>query len=185
MIRLVLVFTCFLMSAPARSGEVQNVLSLWGSQGGTWSGHIDIYRPGSSDPQRVALMTRWDAVPDYAVVTKIETFTGAEAQTSAVTLMFADSGDGNLVTPYFTGGKQRDYRFAVSSVSITDETHWTTVIVTPGEQETYEGRPAMLRYVRTRRGNVVENTKEVRFLDGDDGGGEYQLRSFILQSRSP
>ena len=67
---------------------------------------------------------------------------------------------------------------------LTDDTHWTTVIASPDEQEVYEGRPAVLRYVRTRSGNSVENIKEVNFLD-DDGDDSFELRSFIRQTLTP
>ncbi|MEQ8516035.1 MAG: hypothetical protein RIC38_10560 [Chromatocurvus sp.] len=116
-------------------------------------------------------------------MTKVETFSRAQDEASAVTVMFAGSGDGDIVTPYFTNGKQRDYHFSVVSVSMTDETHWTTVIGTPGEQETYENRPAELRYRRTRNGDVIENTKDVRFLD--NAAGAWETRSFIRQTRLP
>lgn len=184
MFRILLAIVCLLTTAQAQAGEVQDVLSLWGSQGGPWTGHIEIYGPDSSKVQELGLSTKWDAVPDRSIVTKIETFSGPAAETSAVTLMFADSETGDIVSPYFVAGKKRDYYFAVTSVSVTDATHWTTVIATPGGQEVYEGRPASLRYVRTRRGNVIENTKEVKFLDADDGA-EYQLRSLIRQTLSP
>ena len=167
--------------------NVEAVLALWGAQAGPWTGHIDIYGPVDPEPQTVGLRTTWEAVPGDAsgpiTVTKIETFIGPSRQTSSVTLMFAASEPNRIVTPYFVNGKQQDFRFSVESVSVTDETHWTTVIASPDDQEVYEGRPAVLRYVRTRSGDTVENTKEVNFLD--DGGDEtFELRSFIRQRLS-
>jgi hypothetical protein len=167
----------------AEQGDASEVLTLWGAQGGPWKGHIDIYGPESPDPQSMALTTRWDAVPDFSVLTKIETFGASAGDFSAVTVMFADAEHEQIVTPYFSGGRQRDYRFSVVSVEVLDDTHWSTVIGTAGAQETYEERPAILRYLRKRDGNVIENTKEVRFLD--DAGGGYELRSFIRQTLSP
>jgi hypothetical protein len=169
--------------SPAGAGNdaVHDVLRLWGSQGGPWQGHIDIYGPDSAEPETVRLTTRWDAVSDHSIVTKIETFTAPTAENSAVTVMLADIDDETIVTPYFANGRQRDYRFSVDSVAVTDETHWTTIIATPGTEEIYEDRPARLRYVRTRDGDTIENTKEVRFLDGD-GDGAWELRSFIRQT---
>ena len=96
--------------------------------------------------------------------------------------MYVDQQSAQIVTPYFANGRQSNYRFSLESVSVTDATHWRTVIVTPGREERYEGRPAHLRYVRTRNGDVVENTKEVRFLDVGENA-HYELRSFIRQSR--
>ena len=184
MIRVIWLVALVLFGVRALAEDAQKVLSLWGAQGGPWVGHSDIYGPDSPDPQTVALATRWDAVPDRSIVTKIETFTGPNAQTSAVTLMFADADDGDIVTPYFINGRQRDYRFSVESVSITDDTHWTTVIASPGGEEIYEDRPARLRYVRTRNGNVIENTKDVVFLDAGCNG-DYELRSYLRQTLEP
>ncbi len=184
MFRLSFVFASVLVISEAFAVDVQDVLSLWGSQEGTWTGHIEIYGPDSSAPQTVALTTRWDSVPDHSIITKVETFTGSKGETSAVTVMFADSRPGDIVTPYFTNGQQRDYHFSVVSVSVTDATHWTTVVATPGKQEIYESRPAELRYVRTRNGDIIENTKDVKFLDGDPNSA-WERRSFIRQTLSP
>lgn len=76
--------------------------------------------------------------------TEIETFISPTSENSAVTLIFAEPGSGNIVTPYFTGGKQRDYRFALTSAEVTDATHWTVIIRSPDDQEVYEGGPAIL-----------------------------------------
>ena len=187
--RLILGLATMLCIAWASAEDARDVLALWGAQGGPWEGHIDIYSADLPQPQTVLLTSKWDAVPDHSMVTKIETFTTPDAQHSAVTLMFAGASQHEgahqleIVTPYFAGGLQRDYRFVVLSVSVTDDTHWTTVIASPDGKEIYEGRPAVLRYVRTRDGDVIENTKEVRFLD-ERSEGEYELRSFIRQTRS-
>jgi len=184
MVRFALAIAIALLSGTTSAADVQKVLGLWGSQGGPWEGYIEIFGPGSPEPQTVALSTRWDAVPDHSIVTKIETFTGPDRETSAVTLMFEDAVQGDIVTPYFINGKQRDFHFSVVSVAIVDETHWTTVIASPNGQEIYEDRPAELRYVRIRNGNVIENTKDVRFLD-EEGNGDYERRSFIRQTLAP
>ena len=181
--RLILGLATMLCIAWASAEDARDVLALWGAQGGPWEGHIDIYSADLPQPQTVLLNTKWDAVPDHSMVTKIETFTTPDAQHSAVTLMYADADQREIVTPYFSNGRQRDYRFLVLSVSVTDDTHWTTVIASPDGKDVYEGRPAVLRYVRTRDGDVIENTKEVRFLD-ERSEGEYELRSFIRQTRS-
>jgi hypothetical protein len=172
-----------LLVVMASADDARDVLGLWGAQRGGWEGHIDIYAVGVSEPRTLSLSTKWDALPDHSIVTKIETFTAPEVDNSTVTLMYVGGSQGEIVTPYFTNDQQRDYRFAVVSVSVTDDTHWTTVIASPDGKEIYEGRPAVLRYVRTRDGDVIENTKEVRFLD-ERSDGEYELRSFIRQTRS-
>ncbi|MFT7287928.1 MAG: hypothetical protein ACI87W_002043 [Halieaceae bacterium] len=184
MIRIIIFLAAALLSAIAQAGEAQNVIRLWGGQGGLWKGHIDIYGPASPVAKTVALTTRWDAAPDQSIVTKIETFSSPDTELSSVTVMFAAADGGDIITPYFAKGRQRDYRFSVVAVSLSDATHWTTTIATPGLQEIYEDRPAQLRYLRTRNGDTIENTKEVRFLDGARTGS-YELRSFIRQTREP
>lgn len=185
-VRIALIMVSMMAGVSTYAGDVQDVLALWGAQGGPWKGYIDIYGPDSTEPQRVDLTTRWDSVPDHSIVTKLETFATSDRQTSAVTLMMKDSGDGDILTPYFAGGRQRDFRFSVTSVDIADDTHWKIVVATPGGEEIYEDRPAMLRYVRVRNGDTIENWKEVRFLDGaSDADEEYELRSFIRQTLVP
>lgn len=174
------IFTLSIALTPlTEADDVSRALELWAGQGGPWTGYIDIYSADAAAPNRVSLHTRWDGVPDATVVTKIETFSSEQGEMSAVTLNYVDAESGHIVTPYYAGGGQRDYRFALLSVEVTDEHHWTTVIASPDGEEQYEGRPAELRYVRTRKGDVVENTKEVRFLDGSPQ--EWELRSYIFQ----
>lgn len=171
----------FLFSAAASASTVEDALRLWSSQTGTWVGEIDIYGPTGTEPQTVGLQTRWSSTPDKKIPVKIETFSTPDRSFSSVTLMMADKSGQGIVTPYFANGAQKDYRFAVLEVTETDDTHWRIVIASPDGQEVYEDRPAVLRYVRTRTGNAIENTKEVNFLD-DDGDDTYELRSFIRQS---
>jgi hypothetical protein len=168
-------------SVPVWAETAEEVLSLWASQPGMWVGDIVIYGPAGTEPRTVGLTTTWNATPDKRVPVKIETFSTPDGEFSSVTLMLADPESDGIVTPYFSNGKQRDYRFSVLEVTQSDDTHWTTVIASPDGQEVYEGRPAILRYIRTRGGNLIENTKEVNFLD-DDGDETYELRSFIRQS---
>ncbi len=184
MIRLLIFALVLMVSSRALADNVEAVLRLWGAQAGPWVGEIEIYGPGGTGPQTVRLRTKWDAVPDHSTVTKLETFIGPNGDSSSVTLMYAAPDRDTIVTPYFTNGRQRDYYFSVVSVAVTDPLHWTTVIATPDEQEIYEDRPAVLRYVRTRTGNKIENTKEVNFLD-DNGDDTFELRSLIRQRLLP
>ncbi|MDX2143032.1 MAG: hypothetical protein SFV19_06735 [Rhodospirillaceae bacterium] len=168
------------LSAPAHAGGVTDALKLWGGQKGTWFGKIEIYSAGNPTPAVVDLTTSWDRTPDGLGVTKIETFSTPERQTHSVTLMFRDATKDTIKTPYFVGGVQKDYQFAVTSVTAKDEAHWTVVTTTVEGEETYENRPAVLRYTRTRNGDTVENLKEVRFLDGPD---KFEVRSVIRQTK--
>lgn len=183
LLRLISLLVCLLPPGTTLADQAQEALRLWGSQGGPWQGHIDIYGPDSQEPTTVSLITHWDALPDFSALTKRETFIADDRETSALTVMFAEPDSQIIVTPYFIGGRQRDFRFEVLSVSVTDDSHWEIVIASPGGEEEYEGRPALLRYVRRRSGDTIENTKEVRFLD-DRGDSEYQLRSYISQTLS-
>lgn len=182
MIKLLSLLCVVLVSGAASADPVTDALRLWSSQQGIWVGEIDIYGPDGTEPQTVGLRTMWNATPDQAVPVKIETFSSPRGQFSSVTLMLADSNDGRIVTPYFSNGKQRDYYFSVVRVEETDDANWTIVIASPNGEEIYEDRPAVLRYVRTRTGDTIENTKEVNFLD-DDGDDTFELRSFIRQTR--
>lgn len=182
LMRALFVSSLLLTSVAAQASPAADALQLWASQSGDWEGTIDIYGPDDSKPQTVDLKTTWAPTPDGSVPVKIETFLTPDRQMSSVTVMVSEPSSGEIVTSYFANGSQRDYRFSVLEVSKTDETHWVTVIASPGGEEIYEDRPAILRYVRTRTGDTIENTKEVNFLDDDDGDETYELRSFIRQT---
>lgn len=174
-------FAVLLFSSVANASPVEEALRLWSTQTGAWIGEIDIYGPSGTEPRTVGLQTNWSSTPDKSIPVKIETFSTPDRSFSSVTLMMADKNSEGIVTPYFANGTQKDYRFSVLDVTQSDATHWRIVIASPDGQEIYEDRPAILRYVRTRNGNSIENTKEVNFLD-DDGDETYELRSFIRQS---
>ncbi len=180
MARLHVLLSCLVLSSPAFATDAADVLQAWATQEGEWRGYIDIYSAESSDPTTVILLSSWDAVPSGTRLTRIETFVSDQGENSSVTVMYADPETGHIVTPYFAGGPQRDYRFAVISADLIDDTHWTTVIASPEGREEYEGRPAVLRYVRTRTGDTLVSTKEVDFLD--DNEDAYELRSYIEQT---
>lgn len=181
MTRLFSLLCLVFVSGAASADPVADALRLWSSQQGIWVGEIDIYGPDGTEPQTVGLRTTWSATPDQAVPVKIETFSSPRGEFSSVTVMLADPESAGVVTPYFSNGKQRDYYFSVVSITETDDAHWTIVIASPNGEEIYEDRPAVLRYVRTRTGSTIENTKEVNFLD-DDGDDTFELRSFIRQT---
>jgi len=176
---LFLSLAAILVAVPASAADTDAILRAWATQKGEWRGHIDIYSADSPDPITVTLLSSWDATPDGLGITRIETFVSDAGSNSSVTAMFADPETGDIVTPYFSNGVQRDYRFAVVSADLADDTHWTTVIASPGGEEEYEGRPAVLRYVRTRTGDTLTSTKEVNFLDDDED--VFELRSYIKQ----
>lgn len=176
------IITTMLLSAPTqvRAGSTEDVLRLWAQQTGMWVGEIVIYGPSNTNPQTEHLKTRWQSTPDNKMPVKFETFDRASGDLSTVTVMMSEADSLGIVTSYFYNGTQRDYRFKVLDALETDERHWTTVIASPEGKEIYEGRPAVLRYVRTRSGDTIENTKEVNFLD--DGGDEtFEIRSRIHQ----
>lgn len=180
MIRATTLAAVLFMTNPVQAAPVDDVLRLWASQAGTWVGSIDIYSSSDAEPLTITLKTIWSSTPDQKIPVKIETFKRPQGSVSSVTLMMAEDEMPGIVTPYFANGSQKDYRFSIVEVSESDKTNWTTVIASPDGSEVYEDRPAVLRYVRTRSGNTIENTKEVNFLD--DGNEVFELRSFIRQT---
>lgn len=172
------VFYASVLQAASITAAPAEVLRLWGTQKGQWQGQIEIYSAGKAEPLVVGLTSTWDQTPDAKIITKIETFSRPGAADHSVTLMMAD-GDNSIVTPYYAGGKQHDYKFDVVSATVTDDSHWTTVIASPSGREVYEGRSAVLRYTRIRNGDVIDNLKEVKFLDGEHA---FEKRSVIRQT---
>lgn len=154
------------------------VMQLWCTQAGTWSGDIDITAPDGR-VTRTTLVSRHDCTEGAAHHIVRERFgTGP----STVKVTFADHAARAFHTAYFAGGKQAPYEFTFVSVERTDDTHWKTVIASRPGAEQYEGRPAVLRYIRVRNGDVVESWKDVQFADGTQ---DFQPRSKIVQKRVP
>jgi hypothetical protein len=162
-------------AARADDADAMNlVMQLWCTQAGTWSGDIDITAPDGK-VTRTTLVTRHDCTEGAAHYVTRERFgTGP----STVKVTFVDRAAGNFHTAYFASGKQAPYEFTFVSVERTDDTHWKTIIASKPGTEQYEGRPAVLRYVRVRNGDVIESWKDVQFADGRQ---DFEPRSKIVQ----
>ncbi len=155
--------------------DLQKVMNLWCTQAGTWVGMIDV--TGSDGTrQSLELVTTHDCseASEFHIVR--ERFGSSNA---TVKVTFIDKAVQGFHTSYFAGGQESPYRFSFVSAEATDDTHWTTIIASPPGTETYEGRPAMLRYIRVRNGDKIESWKDVQFADGEQ---DFEPRSRIKQT---
>ena len=178
---IVLVVACAL--APVRSAladqphvdEMEEVMRLWCTQAGTWTGMIDV---AASDGalQRMELVTTHDCTEASQFHVVRERF-GSTLSTVKVT--FIDETAQEFHTSYFSNGQESMYRFSFVSVEATDDSNWKTIIASPPGTEQYEGRPATLRYIRVRNGDKVESWKDVQFADGEH---DFEPRSRIEQT---
>lgn len=152
------------------------VMQVWCTQAGDWSGDIDITAPDGK-VARSSLVTRHDCTESAAHHITSERFgTGP----STVKVTYIDRASGSFRTEYFASGKQAPYEFTFVSVERKDDSHWKTIIASKPGAEQYEGRPAVLRYIRVRNGDVIENWKDVQFADGTR---DFEPRSRIIQKR--
>jgi len=169
--------------APARSvlagespaGGMDKVMHLWCTQAGTWTGMIDV-TASDGKRQRLELVTTHDCTEASRFHIVRERF-GSGVSTVKVT--FIDEAAQAFHTAYFANGRDSPYRFAFVSVEATDDTHWKTIIASAPGTETYEGRPAILRYIRVRDGDKVVSWKDVQFADGKQ---DFEPRSRIEQT---
>lgn len=157
-------------------GEMEQVMRLWCTQAGTWTGMIDVAAPDGTQ-QRMELVTTHDCTEASRFHVVRERFGSAH---STVKVTFIDDAAREFHTSYFSDGQESQYRFSFVSVEATDDTHWKTIIASPPGTEQYEGRPATLRYIRVRNGDQVESWKDVQFADGDH---DFEPRSRIQQTR--
>ncbi len=99
--------------------------------------------------------------------------------TSTVKVTFVDQAAQNFHTAYFVNGREASYSFSFISVEATDDSHWKTIIASTPGSEKYEGRPAILRYIRVRNGDTIESWKDVEFADRNN---DFEARSKIVQT---
>jgi formylglycine-generating enzyme required for sulfatase activity len=168
-----------LMSPAARAdmmADMDLVMRLWCTQAGVWSGDIDITSKDGK-VSRSALVSRHDCTDAAAHHIVSERFGGGP---STVKVTIVDRAAGHFHTGYFAGGTEAPYEFDFVSVEQRDDAHWKTVIASKPGTETYEGRPAILRYIRVRDGDTVESWKDVQFADGT---ADFEPRSKIVQRR--
>lgn len=162
----------------AYADDMQEVMRLWCTQVGTWAGKIDVTGPDGKATQ-FELVTTHDCTENGAHHIVRERF-GSGLSTVKVT--FIDRAAKNFQTAYFAGGKQAPYSFDFVSVESTDDKHWKTIIASTPGTEQYEGKPAILRYIRVRNGDTIESWKDVQFPDGK---ADYEPRSRIVQTLRP
>jgi hypothetical protein len=163
------------LSAEPTAGDMEKVMHLWCTQSGTWTGQIDVTSKDGR-VQRLELVTTHDCTEASRYHIVRERF-GSGLSTVKVT--YVDAAARAFHTAYFADGKESPYRYSFVSVEATDDRHWKTVIASAPGTETYEGRPATLRYVRVRNGDTIENWKDVRFAAGKL---DFEQRSKIVQT---
>jgi hypothetical protein len=164
-----------LVGSVANAEDFQQVMHAWCTQAGTWTGNIDV-TSAEGKVQTLELVSRHECTEgdDHHIVR--ERFGSGH---STVKVTFVDRDAAVFHTAYFAQGKQAPYRFSFVGVELADDLHWKTIIESPPGTETYEGRPALLRYVRVRNGNTIESWKEVKFVGSAQ---DYELRSKIVQT---
>jgi hypothetical protein len=162
--------TCF-----AQPDDLEKVMRAWCTQVGTWSGSIDVTSVDGKT-ERLELVSTHDCTEGSKLHIVRERFGSG---VSTVKVSFIDPQSGNFHTSYFSGGRDAPYSFAFVSVEMRDDTHWKTVIASTPGSETYEGRPAILRYIRVREGDTIESWKDVQFADGRK---DFEPRSRIVQT---
>ncbi len=166
------------LAQESASASMARVMQLWCTQEGDWSGDIDVTAPDGKIT-RSKLTTRHMCTQGMAHHITSERF-GVGLSTVKVT--YIDGAAGIFRTEYFAGGKQASYEFSFVSIESKDDSHWKTIIASKPGTELYEGRPAVLRYIRVRDGDVIESWKDVQFADGTQ---DFEPRSKIVQKRLP
>lgn len=162
------------LSVPAQASDMEKVMQLWCTQTGTWTGMIEVTSK-SGEKKEMELVTTHECTDSASYHIVRERF-GEGLSTVKVT--FVDKDTNSFSTSYFANGKVAPYGFSFVSVKADDDTHWKTVIASMPGSEQFEGRPAILRYVRVRNGDVIESWKDVEFADGGKG---FERRSRIVQ----
>ena len=178
---LFLVSALVLIAAPLRATTADGpvgAMAAWCTQTGLWRGSIEIV-DGAGKKQTVTLESEHScpAAGRYHVVG--ERFIAPDRPV-AVTLKatFPTGGDA-IDTAYFAGEAESRRRYRLVWVKWTDPQHWSTLIESR-DGDTFEGKPAISRYLRIREGDRLESRKDVAFPDRPD---VFTTRSTIIQTR--
>jgi len=163
------------MAQQAHADDMEKVMQLWCTQVGTWTGMIDITAKDGKTTQQ-ELVTTHDCTEAASFHIVRERFGSG---TSTVKVTFIDKAAQNFHTSYFVKGTDAPYSFSFVSVEAIDDKHWKTIIASTPGSEKYEGRPAILRYIRIRNGDSIESWKDVQFPDGTS---DFEPRSKIVQT---
>ncbi len=163
--------------APADDTDAMRlVMQLWCTQAGAWRGDIDLTgRDGAVT--RTTLVTHHDCTEGGAHHIARERF-----GPGTVKVTYVDRDAGHFHTAYFASGRQTPYPFTFVGVERKDDARRKTIIASKPGTEQYEGRRAVLRYIRVRDGDVIEGWKDVQFVDGTQ---DFQPRPRIVQRRMP
>ena len=163
MIRLVALL-CLLLSATARADDT--ALSALRASTGVWEG--ELYYLDYQSGQRFPIPLRMEAEmsPDGATLLRRLTYTDPGVKVHAINLLTVDRDDGRLVEAYFRERRGQYFHHELTAAEFTSETRWRIVYEQDG---TDDDRPARIRQTLSRDGDRLASTKEVRFLDEEDG----------------
>jgi len=150
-------------------GHATSVLK---ASAGTWEG--ELYYLDYQTGQRFGIPMRIDAelTLDGATLVRRLTFTDPGNLVHAVNLSTVDRDTGELVEAYFREGKGEMNRYEIVSTDFSDEANWELVYEQDGIDD---DRPARIRHTILRDGISMTSSKEVRFLNDEDG--EFFLRN--------
>jgi hypothetical protein len=171
----------FALSAVAvvSADPLAETMRAWCSQSGTWAGQIAMTN-AQGKTQTVKIVSRHSCTPDARYHVVEEDFIASARRDHTVKVTYVDPASKRFRTEYFAANGQSTYMFEFGSIEWRDPSNWSQTVQSPSGTESFEGRPAILRYTRTRRGDRVISRKEVKFLDSPS---EFVTRSLIDQRR--
>ena len=140
--------------------------SLLNASVGTWEG--ELYYLDYQSGQRFGIPMRVDAdvTPDGATLVRRLTFTDPGNLVHAINLVTIDRDSGEMVEAYFREGKGELLRYQVIGVEYANDEEWRIVYEQDGRDD---NRPARIRHTISRDGEEMTSSKQVRFLDEDEG----------------
>jgi hypothetical protein len=165
--------------ASVSADPLSETMRAWCSQTGTWVGQIAITN-AEGKTQTVELVSRHSCTPDARYHIVEEDFITPARRDHTAKVTYVDPASKKFRTEYFAATGQSTYLFDFGSIEWRDQRNWSQTILSPSGSESFEGRPAILRYTRIREGDRLISRKEVKFLDSPS---EFVTRSLIDQRR--
>ena len=157
----------------------QQLLAQLCTQSGLWRGAIDIVS-ADGKTERPLLESSHECTRQGGFSLDRERFiTNGTIKVETIKVTYLDTKSGDIVVQYFADGHRSEHRYRAIEVVSKDRRHWSTTLESTSAGDLFDGRPATMRYIRSRIGNKIESRKEVRFNTPE---AKFVTRSTIIQT---
>ncbi len=175
-----LIFTLTLLAVVSTAQASDDLMRALAATEGHWEGELYYLDYQSGQRFSIPMTADIESTPDEATVIRRLTWTDPGNLVHAIVLSSIDRDSGELIEAFFREGRGEFMRYEITSVNVDSNSKWVFTFENDG---TDDSRPARVRHVVKRDGELMTSRKTVRFLDDDSSqyfernGSELRLLS--------